>query len=106
MSHTVYFNIDSARALVFAVLTAAALSVQAQTTGESEAASQAEAADTQQVSSEETAKPVKATSAQASTTKPKSKPAKIKAQSARNADNYEASEEISEDLSVSYPVDI
>lgn len=31
---------------------------------------------------------------------------KIKAQSAENADSYEASEEISEDLSVSYPVDI
>ena len=30
----------------------------------------------------------------------------IKAQSAKNADSYEASEEISEDLSVSYPVDI
>ncbi|MFV8783807.1 hypothetical protein ACNKU7_15425 [Microbulbifer sp. SA54] len=30
----------------------------------------------------------------------------IKAQSADSADSYEASEEISEDLSVSYPVDI
>ncbi|WP_231759595.1 hypothetical protein [Microbulbifer elongatus] len=30
----------------------------------------------------------------------------IKAQSARRADSYEATEEISEDLSVSYPVDI
>ncbi|WP_078085170.1 hypothetical protein [Microbulbifer mangrovi] len=34
------------------------------------------------------------------------KPTKIRAQSAQSADNYEASEEISEDLSVSYPVDI
>ena len=33
-------------------------------------------------------------------------PKTIKAQSAKNADSYEASEEISEDLSVSYPVDI
>lgn len=36
----------------------------------------------------------------------KTKTTKIKAQSAKNADSYEASEEISEDLSVSYPVDI
>ncbi|MCK7598494.1 hypothetical protein M0G74_14530 [Microbulbifer sp. CAU 1566] len=37
----------------------------------------------------------------------KKKPApKIRAQSAESADSYEASEEVSEDLAVSYPVDI
>nr|WP_010132653.1 hypothetical protein [Microbulbifer agarilyticus] len=38
--------------------------------------------------------------------KPKKAKTRIKAQSAESADNYEATEEISEDLSVSYPVDI
>ncbi|GAB2521179.1 hypothetical protein [Microbulbifer agarilyticus] len=38
--------------------------------------------------------------------KPKKAKTSIKAQSAQSADSYEATEEISEDLSVSYPVDI
>ena len=40
-----------------------------------------------------------------SVAKKKPKP-KIQAQSAESADSYEASEEVSEDLAVSYPVDI
>ena len=66
--------------------------------------------------SAQTANDSNGSSDDASTTKPtvkaqevkttKQQPQTIKAQSAKNADSYEASEEISEDLSVSYPVDI
>ena len=47
--------------------------------------------------------PVKA---QTTATRPSGSTKKIQAKNADNVDNYEASEEISEDLSVSYPVDI
>lgn len=49
---------------------------------------------------------IEKTTAEASTKSAPAKPTKIKAQSAQSADNYEATEEISEDLSVSYPIDI
>ncbi|WP_105101870.1 hypothetical protein [Microbulbifer pacificus] len=64
----------------------------AQSTGESK--------ETDQKQQEEnvTAKPVSVDSSK--------KAGSIKAQSAKSADSYEATEEISEDLSVSYPVDI
>ncbi|WGL18135.1 hypothetical protein PVT68_07515 [Microbulbifer bruguierae] len=54
-------------------------------------------------SDEVTAKPVSVTDKQTSSEKPQKK---IKAQSAESADSYEASEEISEDNTVSFPVDI
>lgn len=65
-----------------------------------QAQSAAESTEADQEKQEEN---VSAQPASVSTKKP---PATIKAQSAQSADNYEATEEISEDLSVSYPVDI
>lgn len=62
--------------------------------------SSGESTETDQQKQEEK---VTAQPASVSTKKPA---ATIKAQSAKSADNYEATEEISEDLSVSYPVDI
>ncbi|WOX06625.1 hypothetical protein [Microbulbifer pacificus] len=64
------------------------------------AQSAAESSEADQEKQEETV------SAQPASVSNKKPPATIKAQSAQSADNYEATEEISEDLSVSYPVDI
>ncbi|QIL91562.1 hypothetical protein GNX18_18580 [Microbulbifer sp. SH-1] len=61
------------------------------------------AADDAKTDQEKQEEKVSAQPASVSTKKPT---ATIKAQSAQSADNYEATEEISEDLSVSYPVDI
>ncbi|WP_043317689.1 hypothetical protein [Microbulbifer sp. HZ11] len=85
-----------------AALSVQSLGIQAQSTG-----------DNNNQESKETPVPeAKAVAAKPVTVKQSTEvPAKkaktsIKAQSARNADSYEATEEISEDLSVSYPVDI
>lgn len=107
MKQQVYFSNKGAPILCFALLTGFALSTVAQSTDESEAGAQDAAATSQdanqqKVSTQETVKPVSA----ASETTTSTKAPRIKAQSAKSADNYEASEEISEDLSVSYPVDI
>ncbi|WP_288132673.1 hypothetical protein [Microbulbifer sp.] len=63
---------------------------------------QAQVESTDQKENVEEVKPQKVSSNE---TKDEPK-AKIKAKSAESADSYEATEEISEDLSVSYPVDI
>lgn len=65
-----------------------------------QAQSASDGAETDQEKQEEkvTAQPTSVSTKKTKTT--------IKAQSAQSADNYEATEEISEDLSVSYPVDI
>lgn len=55
-------------------------------------------ADQEKLQEKATAQPASVSNKKPATT--------IKAQSAQSADNYEATEEISEDLSVSYPVDI
>ncbi|MBY6191640.1 hypothetical protein KUV95_12910 [Microbulbifer agarilyticus] len=74
-------------------------------------AAQQEAADdasenTQQSDESENTAAPKAAVETTAAPKPKKTKTSIKAQSAQNADSYEATEEISEDLSVSYPVDI
>ena len=65
------------------------------------AAAATQAAEEQSDESSDTA----VTAQPVSVTKKKPAP-KIQAQSAESADSYEASEEVSEDLAVSYPVDI
>ena len=102
MQHRQLFHSKGAVTRAFALLAAGALSsatfcAAAQTAETSQADTQKTPVATQEVSSQETAKPVEATATKAP---------KIKVKSAQSADDYEASEEISEDLSVSYPVDI
>ena len=96
MKHTQFFRNAGAMAWIFALLTATALPAAAQTAEESETDTQKAPVAAQEVSTGETVKPIEAAT----------KAPRIKAQSAESADEYEASEEISEDLSVSYPVDI
>ncbi|MBN8432438.1 hypothetical protein JF535_16470 [Microbulbifer salipaludis] len=102
MQPTQCFTRSRYQALAFALLTALAGSVAAQVAGDSAS----EASDSGTNQAEASAQPVSV-----KTTEPAPKPVvkktpTIKAQSAESADGYEASEEISEDLSVSYPVDI
>jgi hypothetical protein len=80
------------RFLPLMLLCSFSLSALAQSAGESTEA------DQEKQEEKITAQPASVSSKKPATT--------IKAQSAQSADHYEATEEISEDLSVSYPVDI
>ncbi|WP_299598529.1 hypothetical protein [uncultured Microbulbifer sp.] len=88
---------SGAIALALSLLAPVAVSASAQTAEETEATAENQAVKAEPVSVKTTEKPAKAAA---------KKTPRIKAQSAQSADKYEASEEISEDLSVSYPVDI
>lgn len=97
MKHTQLFRNAGAVPWMIVLLASAALPAAAQAAEEAEADAQKTPVAAQEASPQETAKPVEAAAPKAP---------RIKAQSAQSADDYEASEEISEDLSVSYPVDI
>ncbi|AQQ68651.1 hypothetical protein Mag101_14175 [Microbulbifer agarilyticus] len=93
-------------ALILATAFACALALQsAPSIAQQEAADTASEKTQQSDDSENTAAPKTAVDTEAAP-KPKKVKTTIKAQSAQSADSYEATEEISEDLSVSYPVDI